>query len=422
MTNSSPGGSPPKKREFRPAKPSQWLIKAAQTLVKTELALKYRLHISNDDLDILKGLPPGAGVVLIPNHADETDPRICLELSRRTGRRFFSMCNREAFDEIYGLAGWALQRLGHFSVERGAHDTDAKEFAIKTVQKGEEVLVMFPEGEIFYLNEVVQAFHSGAVEICMQAIVDKRKRDAKFTAFLVPMAIKYHYTVPIENLLLTRIEKMEARLSIKEYAPTLSGRLQRIQKTLLEREQAAYKIQIETTGQKDLYEEIVETENAIISQIEERHREIPVSQSHLIDQSWQLSAELKEDLAIQTDIAIKKELKQDIDALKEVAQLSSWRPQYYGDDTSMDRLAEGLMKMERELYRIKRPAPLTTRDVYVKLAEPVDLSAVLSDYLADARAVRHNLTQDLHEKIQALVDQLIQQANARAKSGQSGKR
>jgi 1-acyl-sn-glycerol-3-phosphate acyltransferase len=422
MTNSSPGASPPKKREFKPAKPSQWLIKAAQTLVKTELALKYRLHISDDDLDILKGLPPGAGVVLIPNHADETDPRICLELSRRTGRRFFSMCNREAFDEIYGLAGWALQRLGHFSVERGAHDTDAKEFAIETVQKGEEVLVIFPEGEIFYLNEVVQAFHSGAVEICMQAIVDKRKRDANFTAFLVPMAIKYHYTVPIENLLLTRIEKMEARLSIKEYAPTLSGRLQRIQKTLLEREQAAYKIQIETTGQKDLYEEIVETENAIISQIEEKHQGLPVSQSHLIDQSWQLSAELKEDLAVQTDIAVQKELKQDIDALKEVAQLSSWRPQYYGDDTSMDRLAEGLMKMERELYRIKRPAPLTTRDVYVKLAEPIDLSAVISDYLADARVVRHNLTQDLHEKIQALVDQLIQQANARAKRGQSGKR
>ncbi len=421
MTNSEPGATPPKKREFRPAKPSQWLIKAAQTLVKTELALKYKLHISDDDLDFLKRLPPGAGAVLIPNHADETDPRICLELSRRTGKQFFSMCNREAFDEIYGLAGWALQRLGHFSVERGAHDTDAKQFAIETVQKGEDVLVIFPEGEIFYLNEVVQAFHSGAVEICMQAIVEKRKTDPNFTAFLVPMAIKYHYSVPIENLLLTRIEKMEARLSIKEYAPSLAGRLRMIQKTLLEREKTAYKIQIETTGQEDLYQEIVETENAIISQVEQKHKDKAVSQSHLIDQSWQLSAELKEDLAIQTDIAVQKELKQDLDALKEVAQLSSWRPQYYGDDTSMDRLAEGLMKMERELYRIKRPAPLTTRDVYVKLAEPIDLSQVLPEYEKDARALRHDLTQDLQAKIQGLVDMLVQQANARAKRGLSGK-
>lgn len=415
MDNSTAGGSPPQKREFRPARPSEWLIKAAQTFVQTELALKYKLHLSDADLAVFKELPAGAGVILIPNHADETDPRVCLELSRRTGKRFISMCNREAFDEIYGIAGWALQRLGHFSVERGAHDTKAKDFAIETVQKGEEVLVIFPEGEIFYLNEVVQAFHSGAVEICMQAIVDKRKTDPNFTAYLVPMAIKYHYSVPIENLLLSRIEKMEARLSIKEYAPTLAGRLRKIQKTLLEREQSAFRIQIETAGQADLYQEIVETENAIISQVESKHREMKVSQPQLIDQSWQLSAELKEDLAAQTDVSVKKELAKDIDALREVAQLSSWRPQYYGDDTSMDRLAEALMKMERELYRIKRPAPLATRDVYVKLAQPIDLSKVVSDYLEDARAVRHRLTNDLHEQIQDLVNQLVQRATSKGK-------
>jgi len=415
MTNSPSGGSPPKKREFRPARPSPWLIKAAQTLVHTELSLKYKLHMSKADLDILSRLPQGTGVVLIPNHADETDPRICLELSRRTGKRFISMCNREAFDEIYGLAGWALQRLGHFSVERGAHDTHAKEFAIQTVQKGEDVLVIFPEGEIFYLNEKVQAFHSGAVEICLQAIAKKRQQDPNFTAYLVPMAIKYHYTVPIESLILSRIEKMEARLSIKEYAPTLSGRLHRIQKTLLEREQKAYKLQIETAGGEDLYQEIVETENAIISQVEAKHKELPVSQSHLIDQSWQLSAELKEDLAAQRDLEVKKELKKDLDALKEVAQLSSWRPQYYGDDTSLDRLAEGLLKLERELYRIKRPAPLTTRDVYVKLAEPIDLSEVLSAYEQDAHTVRHNLTEELQTKIQSLVDHLVQLSNSRSR-------
>ncbi|HIA53611.1 MAG TPA: hypothetical protein EYN91_16215 [Candidatus Melainabacteria bacterium] len=191
--------------------------------------------------------------------------------------------------------------------------------------------------------------------------------------------------------------------------------MQRIQKTLLEREQAAYKVQIETTGQKDLYQEIVETENAIIGQVEAKHKEMPVSQPHLIDQSWQLSAELKEDLAAQTDIAVKKELERDIDALREVAQLSSWRPEYYGADASLDRLAEALMKMERELYRIKRPVPLTTRDVYIKLAQPIDLSTVLPDYLQDARSVRHELTNRLHEQIQDLVNQLIEKANSKTK-------
>jgi len=416
MSDSNPSGSPLQKREFRPAAPSPWLIKAAQTLVHTELSLKYKLHIDEGCLQMLKGLPQGAGAILIPNHADETDPRICLELSSLTEKRFISMCNREAFDEIYGIAGWALQRLGHFSVERGAHDLKAKEFAIDTVQQGKDILVIFPEGEIFYLNERVQSFHSGAVEICMQAILEQRKKDPNFKAFLVPMAIKYHYKVPIENLLLTRMEKLEARLSIKTYAPTLAGRLRCIQKTLLEREKETYNIQIETTGQDDLSQEIIETENAIISQVEEKHKNLPVSQAHLIDQSWQLSAALKESLAAETDHSVKMEIQREIEALREVAQLSSWRPQYYGDDTSLDRLAEGLMKMEREFYRIKRPQPLTTRDVFVKLAEPVDLSTLIDEYHSDAHAVRHKLTNALHEKIQSMVDELVERAKAAGSS------
>jgi 1-acyl-sn-glycerol-3-phosphate acyltransferase len=68
---------------------------------------------------VLRDLPQDAGIILAANHADETDFKACLELSRRSGRRFLFMMNREAFDEGYRAAGWWLQRLGAFSVERG---------------------------------------------------------------------------------------------------------------------------------------------------------------------------------------------------------------------------------------------------------------------------------------------------------------
>lgn len=100
---------------FVPAKPTNWFIKAAQAIVRAELAVTNRLFLGERDIDIFRQLPPGAGVILASNHADETDPLVCLELSRRAGKRFITMCNREAFDELYGLAGLALQRLGHFS-------------------------------------------------------------------------------------------------------------------------------------------------------------------------------------------------------------------------------------------------------------------------------------------------------------------
>lgn len=398
----------PIKRAFIPAKPNFFLIGAIQTVVKTQLALKNRLRISKADLQILKHLPKNAGIVLVPNHADETDPRICIELARLSGKQFISMCNREAFDELFGLAGWALQHLGHFSVERGAHDLEAKNYAIDVIKKASDVLVIFPEGEIFYLNEVVQNLHTGAVELCMQAIVEKRKTDPHFTAYLVPMGIKYHYPKPIDNILRTRISKMESVLGIAHSEKTFPERLKEIQKSLLAREQSAHEISLSET---DLYEEIVATENAILTKIEAKHQELKVTPAAIIDQSWQLSAEIRDNRPDSTSGVSQEEIAEDLRALKEVAHLSSWRPQYYENSASQDRLAEALMKMERELYDIKRPEALARRDVYVRFAEPIDLSSVLEQYLEDARTVRHNVTKDLQSQIQKLVDTMVEECN-----------
>jgi 1-acyl-sn-glycerol-3-phosphate acyltransferase len=52
------------------------------------------------------------------------------------------------------------------------------------VKRGEDVLVVFPEGEIHYLNDLVQPFKSGAVAIGMQAVVSRRQSDPDWTAYL----------------------------------------------------------------------------------------------------------------------------------------------------------------------------------------------------------------------------------------------
>ena len=182
---------------FRPARPWGWVIRAVQTFLRVDLAWRNRLHLEPRDLELLRDLPRGAGIILAANHADETDFKACLELSRRWGRRFLFMMNREAFDEGYGVAGWWLQRLGAFSVERGGqHNEEAKRYAIAVVERGREVLVIFPEGEIYYLNDLVQPFKSGAVDIGMQAVVEARQTRPDWTAYLIPIALKYRYRGP----------------------------------------------------------------------------------------------------------------------------------------------------------------------------------------------------------------------------------
>ena len=102
-----------------------WL---AQSFLRLDLSLNNSVQIAEQDLAILRGLPQGAGVILTPNHADEKDPPVCLDLSRRCRRRFQFMGNREAFNELHGAAGWGLQRLGVFSVERGGHGVESAIF------------------------------------------------------------------------------------------------------------------------------------------------------------------------------------------------------------------------------------------------------------------------------------------------------
>jgi 1-acyl-sn-glycerol-3-phosphate acyltransferase len=406
--SSQEAGQPHKtKRPFIPAKPIAWLIKAVQGIVRAELSLNNKIRLVEDDLDVLRNLPEGVGAIITSNHADETDPRVCMELSRRSGKRFISMCNREAFDEGFGLAGWALQRLGHFSVERGAHDVQAKDFAVNVIKQGQDILVIFPEGEIFYLNEAVQPFHSGAIEIGMQAILHHRQTDPNWTTYLVPMAIKYHHSEPIEGILEKRIAKMEARLSLKSTSASLPERLRALQRLLIEREGIMHHVKFDASRAQNLTQEIITTQNAILSEIEQKLHQSPESRRQPIDESWQLSAEIKDSLEQQTDSKHKAELLQDIASLEEVAQLSSWKPQYYSDaNASLDRLAEAVLKLERELYRIKRPRQLANRNVFVKLAEPIDLGPYFADYLKDPHSVRHNITSQLQAKIQSLIDEL----------------
>ena len=122
------------------------------------------------------------------------------------------MMNQEAFDEGYGIAGWWLQRLGAFSVERGGQNDQAKRYAIEVLKRAEEILVIFPEGEIYYLNDLVQPFKSGVVDLGMQAVIESRRTQPDWTAYIVPMAIKYRYRRPIRPDLERRTRLMEQRL------------------------------------------------------------------------------------------------------------------------------------------------------------------------------------------------------------------
>jgi 1-acyl-sn-glycerol-3-phosphate acyltransferase len=395
---------------FRPARPARWVIGGAQIFNRLDLAWRNRLRLEERDLEVLRSLPAGAGIILASNHADETDMKVCLELSRRCRRRFLFMMNREAFDEGFGIAGWWLQRLGSFSVERGGQNEEAKRYAIDVVKRGRDVLVIFPEGEIYYLNDLVQSFKSGVVDIGMQAVVEMRRAEPDWTSYLVPMAIKYRYRQPVRPVLERKTRLMEQRLFRHTCSASLPRRLALIVAELLHRQEMIHHLVPNADRNADLSERVQAARRAVLSQIEEEYAgATPNSKTQTMDRTWRLSSSLRNLLKQGRQYSDERRagFRVDLAALKRVAQMGSWQPKYVDLDPSQERLAEMVLKLEREVYGSKRPRQLANRDVFLKIGEPINLGRFVSSYLEDSQAVRHNVAEQLRDLIQALINATV---------------
>lgn len=392
------------RHEFLPAKPSAGLIWLVQHLSMLDLAWRNKVHISPEDLRKLQNLSAVHGLILTPNHADELDPRLCFEVSRKAKQQFVFMCNREAFHEYRGFAGWVLQRIGAFSVERGGHDSAAKQYSIDIVKESKKTLVIFPEGEIFYLNQSIQPFHSGAIEIGMQAIIEKRVTQPNWTTFLIPMSIRYHYVGSIKAELEKRIKRMETHLE-KHYAgATAQSRLTGIMNDAITEKELRHHVAPETEHLGDVAGRVEYLRTALLNEVGKKYKGSYKDKARTIDQAFQLSAHLREQLSQTISQQHQSEYKEDLSTLQEVQHLVAWHPDYVKENPSPERIAEMVMKLERELLNVHRPEPLGKREVFIKIGKPLDLSDYLERYKTEPYVVRSELAELLRSEIQLLVN------------------
>ena len=103
---------------------------------------------------------------------------------------------------------------------------------------------------------------------------------------------------------------------------------------------------------------VKEVREAILSQIEGKYAgPIVSSQAQTTDRAWRLSSHLKSLLTQMGRLSstIPEQIRTDLAALKRTIQMGSWQPQYVDLDPSQERLAETVLKLEREVYQIQRP-------------------------------------------------------------------
>ena len=88
----------------------------------------------------LEHVPRSGPVILAANHRSFLDPFLIGMLARRP---VYYVAKRELFERP--VAGWLLNRLGAFPIDRGAGDQPAMETARRILERG-DCVVIFPEG------------------------------------------------------------------------------------------------------------------------------------------------------------------------------------------------------------------------------------------------------------------------------------
>ncbi len=132
-------------------------------------------------------LPLSGPVLLAPTHRARWD---ALVLPHAAGRRVTGRDCRfmVTIDEMVGLQGWFLHRLGCFPVDQGRPTTASLRLAIDLLARGQQVVV-FPEGRIQRMDGPIHP-HQGLARLTQIA------EGQGVPVAVVPVGIAYSRAIP----------------------------------------------------------------------------------------------------------------------------------------------------------------------------------------------------------------------------------
>lgn len=340
---------------------------------------------------------PGDGVLIAPNHSHDSDPHVLMEVARRARRRFHFMAAWQIFRMHGGIDGFALQRMGVFSVDREGCDRRAVRQAVDLLTTG-QVLVVFPEGEVYHLNERLTPLLDGVAFMALSAQRDLAKAGGGRRVWIVPAAIRYRYTDDVRPALDAALARLEQRL----FVPTRPGgplaeRVVRLGDALLTIQE---KEKLGRAGEGDLHARIGALIDALLGRLEERHLP-PGRRAETV--ALRVKALRRRLLEVRADETAAPDVRAAARAGLDDAQLAltlySYPGDYVTEKPSVERVAETVEKLEEDVDG--RSLPKGRRAARVTFGTPIDLSSAREG--ARSKAAAAEMTDRLEHEIGALM-------------------
>ena len=340
---------------------------------------------------LLEPVRRGHGVLITPNHAGHADAYVLPHAADRVGRPFHVMVAWQVIAKQGFLGRLTLRMHGCFSVDREGNDLRAFRQAVEILQGSPYPLIIFPEGEVYHVNDRITPFREGNAAIALSAA----KRGQR-PVVCVPAAIKYQYvedpTAELQRLM-TRLEErilwrprpdLLLRERVERFAEGLQAlreleHLGRVQGgSLAERNAALTEVLLERVesryGRQDRNISVPERVKTLRHQVLKQRAAVPPG----------------DPLRIQAD--------GDLDHLFAVVQLFSYPADYVAENPTLERVAETIDKFEEDVFGIPTATPRAVRRAVLAFGEPVEAP---SQRKKEDVAL---LTKTLEQRVQALLD------------------
>ena len=343
----------------------------------------------------------GARVLLLPNHSTHSDPQIMVETCRQIGLWSFFMAAYDVFERDAKVA-WVMQRMGAFSVDRDGSDRQSLKEAVRSVIDGRYALTIFPEGNVYFMNDRVTPFLDGPAYIAMKAQQELKESGR---IFAVPVSIKVSHVTDSRPSLRETLAEMAAALEVEiDPAGDIVANVHRVGIAMVRRNLTMRGFLPPNPNYDDLPALLRASTELIIEKLEHKIGIEPKAGAELMDRIRSARREIhkvRTSTAREIDHAVAATW---ADEAILAFRILSYAGNYLSEKPSLDRVGETIEKMREDLYSRDFP-PYTERIARVRLGEPIDVSEQLAA-AAKPREAMASLTDQFEQGVQSGLDQL----------------
>ena len=370
-----------------------WIVRLLTPLRRRVLRRVLQIvDIEIRGLEYFRGvLDDGCGVVITPNHSSHTDPPVLLEVASRLKTHLYFMAAWQVFDRSNRLYRKGMQWHGCFSVDREGADMRAFRQAVEIVQNERYPLVIFPEGEVYHLNDRATPFREGPAVIALTA-----RKHAKRPIKCLPCAMKFTYVQDPTAKLLELMDRLEKQILWRPRPDLpLADRIYRFAEGILGVKEFEY---LGKTQSGPLPRRIWLLAEFVLEKIEKRYAIergdslIPVRVKNCRREIIRVLQEEESTDRVQANL--------DLDDLFMVIQLFSYPGDYVAAKPSVERMAETLDKFEEDILRVPTATIRGARKAVVAFGEPLTVTAG-----ANKKESVTTLTESIEHAVQRMLDE-----------------